>query len=165
VISDWRLEIRDWRLEIREQAQMTKSKGQIKAKAQMTIEVQMFKCQSYLDIRISDLAVRLPRRLRLLAMTSGKRLAMTWKVSALVKNTGKTGCDCRNTRQQAFFFISKHSPDITDCDFNNLHQNQISFVPFSKSYGAPFRFRRRHELTNSFKHLFELSIILLLKGV
>jgi len=36
VISDWRLETGDWRLEIREQAQMTKSKGQIKAKAQMT---------------------------------------------------------------------------------------------------------------------------------
>ena len=162
MISDWRLETGDWRLEIREQAQMTKSKGQIKAKAQMTI--------GPLTLTLSrqgreNYKMGLPRRLRLLAMTSGKRLAMTWKVSALVKNTGKTGCDCRNTRQQAFFFISKHSPDITDCDFNNLHQNQISFVPFSKSYGAPFRFRRRHELTNSFKHLFELSIILLLKGV
>jgi len=54
---------------------------------------------------------------------------------------------------------------ITDCDFNNLHQNQISFVPFPKSYGAPFRLRWRHKLANSFKHLFKLSIILLLKGV
>jgi hypothetical protein len=38
-------------------------------KIQMTIEIQMFKCQTYLDIGSANLAMRLPRRLRLLAMT------------------------------------------------------------------------------------------------
>jgi len=66
--------------------QSSKSKGQIKAKAQMTklkcqtkLKTQMLKYQNYSEIRSPDLGVRLPRRLRLLAMTKRKGRAMTSK--------------------------------------------------------------------------------------